>query len=249
LQPNPSPSPSPYLHPNLHPTLHPTLHPNLHPSPNPVILIFTLLLTPGVYKTKLCIAFENGHCQNGTSCNFAHGDHELQALDPAVMRALADGTYFDSPHDPTSSKRGREDSGLETGPEPPGKSARGASGLHVSAVTGIVEIPTRATEPENKNRVQKRPRGEEKPATICKYYLKSSCNKGAACEFRHEGTVGIIEDTICKFLMGGSCSKGSNCSFSHDLKLVPCKFMVCTGRCGDGDACRFSHLPPDPQVT
>jgi len=53
---------------------------------------------------------------------------------------------------------------------------------------------------------------------------------------------------VCQFLLKGSCLKGEACAFSHNLKLVPCKFMVCTGRCQNGASCRFSHEAPSTDV-
>ncbi len=36
-----------------------------------------------LFKTRMCVYFQQGRCQRGTACTFAHDPAELQAYNPA----------------------------------------------------------------------------------------------------------------------------------------------------------------------
>ncbi|CAK9175327.1 unnamed protein product [Ilex paraguariensis] len=51
------------------------------------------------------------------------------------------------------------------------------------------------------------------------------------------------EASICRYFVNGSCNRGSNCLFSHSLqaKRPVCKFFFSFQGCRNGDSCFFSH--------
>ncbi|XP_043710636.1 DExH-box ATP-dependent RNA helicase DExH8 [Telopea speciosissima] len=57
------------------------------------------------------------------------------------------------------------------------------------------------------------------------------------------GSSVISQASLCKFFINGSCNKGSQCSFSHSLqaKRPTCKFFLSFQGCRNGNSCFFSH--------
>ena len=64
----------------------------------------------------------------------------------------------------------------------------------------------------------------ESGAAVCEFFMKSTCNKGSYCPFRHtkgEKTV------VCKHWLRGLCKKGDQCEFLHEYdmtKMPECYF-------------------------
>ncbi|KAJ4968840.1 hypothetical protein NE237_015541 [Protea cynaroides] len=57
------------------------------------------------------------------------------------------------------------------------------------------------------------------------------------------GSSAINEASLCRFFINGSCNKGNHCSFSHSLqaKRPICKFFFSFQGCRNGSSCFFSH--------
>ncbi|KAJ0979801.1 hypothetical protein J5N97_015275 [Dioscorea zingiberensis] len=53
----------------------------------------------------------------------------------------------------------------------------------------------------------------------------------------------MLDATLCRFFITGSCNKGNQCSFSHSLeaKRPTCKFFHTLQGCRNGASCFFSH--------
>jgi len=132
---------------------------------------------PGVYKTKLCAAFEARGCTNGNRCRFAHGVAELKEPDQNALKALQDGTYDFKPlNKKNKAKRlhNEFEGGRSTVPLPTN------TALNAAAVTGIVLLPKTSPidVPVKYPAMKKRKKTTSQPRTICKYFMKSVCNKG-----------------------------------------------------------------------
>ena len=52
----------------------------------------------GLEKTRLCKYYADGHCSNGSSCKFAHGQAELRTPDQAGSFVEVDGTRGEFAH-------------------------------------------------------------------------------------------------------------------------------------------------------
>ncbi|KAL8253685.1 hypothetical protein R6Q59_031906 [Mikania micrantha] len=52
-----------------------------------------------------------------------------------------------------------------------------------------------------------------------------------------------LEASLCRYFVNGTCNKGSQCSFSHSLeaKRPVCKFFLSLQGCRNGNSCFFSH--------
>lgn len=64
----------------------------------------------------------------------------------------------------------------------------------------------------------------ESIAAVCEFYPKGSCQKGAACPFRH---VRGDRTIVCKHWLRGLCKKGDQCEFLHEYdmsKMPECYF-------------------------
>ena len=65
----------------------------------------------------------------------------------------------------------------------------------------------------------------ESGAAICTFYMKTVCNKGTACPFRH---VKGDRTVVCKHWLRGLCKKGDDCEFLHEYdmtKMPECYFF------------------------
>ena len=61
-------------------------------------------------------------------------------------------------------------------------------------------------------------------AAVCDFYVKSSCQKGTNCPFRH---VRGDKTIVCKHWLRGLCKKGDGCEFLHEYdmsKMPECYF-------------------------
>ncbi|RUS22307.1 cleavage and polyadenylation specific factor 4, 30kDa [Endogone sp. FLAS-F59071] len=84
---------------------------------------------------------------------------------------------------------------------------------------------------------------------ICKFFLKGTCNKGNACQFRHN--TGRDKAVVCKHWLRGLCKKGDQCEFLHEfnLKKMPeCRFYSMCGECSNGDDCMYLHIDPESKM-
>ncbi|XP_028255448.1 uncharacterized protein LOC114431928 [Parambassis ranga] len=76
---------------------------------------------------------------------------------------------------------------------------------------------------------------------ICRHFVWGRCHKADECQLEHiQGYNGLLKE-VCKFYVQECCTKGESCPYMH--KSFPCKFYHSTGKCFQGDDCRFSHEP------
>ncbi|OZJ06636.1 hypothetical protein BZG36_00298 [Bifiguratus adelaidae] len=90
---------------------------------------------------------------------------------------------------------------------------------------------------------------KQEDASVCKYYLRGTCFKGAACQFKHTNT--REKAVVCKHWLRGLCKKGDHCEFLHEfnLKRMPeCWFYSKYGECCNGDECMYLHIDPDSKI-
>ncbi|EME44288.1 hypothetical protein DOTSEDRAFT_71943 [Dothistroma septosporum NZE10] len=59
------------------------------------------------------------------------------------------------------------------------------------------------------------PAGQQKSATVCRYWLASGQCARADCRFAHE-----VQNHICKYWLQGNCLAGTSCLFSHDPTVM-----------------------------
>ncbi|KAF2164066.1 hypothetical protein M409DRAFT_25414 [Zasmidium cellare ATCC 36951] len=59
------------------------------------------------------------------------------------------------------------------------------------------------------------PAGQQKTATVCRYWLASGHCARADCRFAHQ-----VQNHVCKYWLQGNCIAGESCLFSHDPALL-----------------------------
>src|SRR5690242_6129814 len=57
---------------------------------------------------------------------------------------------------------------------------------------------------------------QQNPGEVCKFFLKGSCTKGAACPYKHSKGERAV---VCKHWLRGLCKKGEVCEFLHEYDL------------------------------
>ncbi|SMQ50832.1 unnamed protein product [Zymoseptoria tritici ST99CH_3D7] len=67
------------------------------------------------------------------------------------------------------------------------------------------------------------PLGQQKSATVCRYWLASGHCARADCRFAHE-----VQNHLCKYWLAGNCIAGSSCLFSHDPTILMQQFSLAT---------------------
>lgn len=85
-------------------------------------------------------------------------------------------------------------------------------------------------------------------SNVCKYFLRGSCHRGAACSFVHPQ--GQAASVVCKHYLRGLCSKGDLCEFLHEynLKKMPeCWFFTKYGECSNPE-CLYLHIDPATKI-
>jgi cleavage and polyadenylation specificity factor subunit 4 len=86
---------------------------------------------------------------------------------------------------------------------------------------------------------------------ICKYFLRGTCHKGAACQYKHTRGGDREKSVVCKHWLRGLCKKGEHCEFLHvfNMKKMPeCWFYSKYGECCNGDECLYQHIDPESKV-
>lgn len=84
-------------------------------------------------------------------------------------------------------------------------------------------------------------------AAVCEFYPKGSCQKGAACPFRH---VRGDRTIVCKHWLRGLCKKGDQCEFLHEYdmsKMPECYFYSRFNACHNKE-CPFLHIDPESKI-
>ncbi|KAF6028887.1 CPSF4 [Bugula neritina] len=79
---------------------------------------------------------------------------------------------------------------------------------------------------------------------ICTFHLRSICDIGRTCPFRH---VRAEKAVVCKHWLRGLCKKGDDCEFLHEYdmaKMPECYFFQKFGECGNKE-CPFLHIDPE----
>ena len=84
-------------------------------------------------------------------------------------------------------------------------------------------------------------------AAVCEFYVRSSCQRGAACPFRH---VRGDKTIVCKHWLRGLCKKGDQCEFLHEYdmsKMPECYFYSRFNACHNKE-CPFLHIDPEAKI-
>jgi len=118
----------------------------------------------GQFKTRLCTYFQQGHCSRGSSCTFAHGEHELQNSRPQAQARepsnLGCGMANQQPN-----WIGNGGSGIAGG------GGGGAGGLGCGAAGGGAGAGAS--------------RGSAYKVKLCTFFDQGKCTKGPTCTFAH----------------------------------------------------------------
>ncbi|KAJ0589881.1 putative RNA helicase transcription factor C3H family [Helianthus annuus] len=90
----------------------------------------------------------------------------------------------------------------------------------------------------NKNAVAFKLANSIKEIRIC-YLEDSTGNNQIQSLFSYNG----VEASLCRFFIKGTCNKGTQCLFSHSLeaKRPVCKFFLSLQGCRNGNSCLFLH--------
>jgi len=84
-------------------------------------------------------------------------------------------------------------------------------------------------------------------AAVCEFYVRSTCQRGASCPFRH---VRGDKTIVCKHWLRGLCKKGDQCEFLHEYdmsKMPECYFYSRFNACHNKE-CPFLHIDPEAKV-
>ena len=87
----------------------------------------------------------------------------------------------------------------------------------------------------------------ESTAGACSFFLKSGCERGNSCPYRH---IRATTSVVCKHWLRGLCKKGDECEFLHEYdmtKMPECYFYSKFSECGNKD-CPFQHIDPEKKV-
>lgn len=88
---------------------------------------------------------------------------------------------------------------------------------------------------------------------ICRFFLRGSCPRGAACPQRHSyslPTRGKEKSIVCKHWLRGLCKKGDACEFLHEYnlrKMPECWFFTKYGECSNPE-CLYLHVDPNSKA-
>jgi len=224
---------------------------------------------PENVKRNLCKFFDQGNCEKGSNCTWAHGAHELgQPVQAAPAPRVQVQSYvpISKPIIVTPAPAANQEKRTICKFWEEGKCQRGASCtfLHGPEVSASAK------------------------RTICKFWQENRCDKGRTCTFAHgshelsgrvivppapvvvQPAVGVTSrnSTVCKFWLQGDCQRGTTCQFSHaapggralagagagQIALPPpritsaqvqqkrtiCSFWL-QDKCDKGDNCTFAH--------
>mmetsp|Transcript_2969 Transcript_2969/g.6740 ORF Transcript_2969/g.6740 Transcript_2969/m.6740 type:complete len:335 (-) Transcript_2969:188-1192(-) len=174
-------------------------------------------------KRTLCKFFQEGHCDRGVSCGFAHSPYEIgqpvpgaapvapvglyQARAPMLLTAMTSAAattkrtlckFFQEGY----CERGTE-CGFAHGEHEIGQIVVGAGAGKASGGPQRVTVKR----------------------TFCKHFQEGNCQRGASCGFAHsEADIGMpvgqpekptTRRTMCKFHPLGTCERGDKCTFAH----------------------------------
>jgi len=156
---------------------------------------FSHNFAPAHRDPLVCKFWMQGRCQKGMSCGFRHPvlrpDHP--AMDgPPVLK------HFERP-------RGRFD--MEPSRRSLGGRTRGFDGYGPRRRESRERRPVRGSP----TFLEDKPRNA-KMQTLCKFFLKGDCERGAKCEFSHQTKPNPEK---CKFWGTAPCFKGEYCPYTH----------------------------------
>jgi len=224
---------------------------------------------PLAVKRSLCKYWQNGNCDRGALCTWAHGEHEIGM--PALT--LSQGAALDGSDVPS-----------ETGVEPPEETIQ----YSPSKPTAVGEVKRTICKFWLENACERGnsclfAHGRSELGTLASVELPAAAPRSSA--FRREDTSAavsgrrptsayvdevrsqasptkvddaLVRRTICKFWQEGTCDKtAGNCSWAHGEREIgtlapreykrPCKFYK-LGTCTKGDVCPFAHLEEQDDV-
>lgn len=175
-------------------------------------------------KRSLCKFWEEGNCEKGQHCTWAHGAHELGTGAPQAAPRVHVQQYIPISKAPimvTAAPNQEKRTICKFWEE--GKCQRGDA-------CGFIHGDELATT----TMIQEQPLPEKR--TICKFWQENRCDKGRTCTFAHGSAelagrtvvhaaappiimqpVGITAktNTVCKFWLQGDCQRSHACQFSH----------------------------------
>jgi len=183
------------------------------------------------FKTQMCKYFQNGSCQKGDQCTYAHGEHELggaaggMSAAPQGLMVPSGGAMSSAEDQAFNQLMGELQGGAPAAADaPPPWAANNAGGAPAPwAANG-------AGGDAGGGGKGGAPRGFK--TAMCKFFQMGTCQKGDGCTYAHgeyelqpgsqrlEPTTGQMvpsgfKTQMCKFHMMGSCQKGEACTYAH----------------------------------
>ncbi|CAE7796697.1 Gdi1, partial [Symbiodinium necroappetens] len=155
-------------------------------------------------KSKLCIHHTNGYCSRGSTCNFAHGEHELGTPQPSADAGWAAQSAQQDWQSNGWQSNGWQPSNWQSNGWQP--NAWQGNGWQAGGSNGSVQ---------------------------CRHFARGYCALGEKCNFAHDGPPPSFPDgwvirtkeeiqlynfktTLCRdFQKVGSCPRGDECTFAH----------------------------------
>eukprot|EP00434_Breviolum_minutum_P042750 symbB.v1.2.038065.t1/scaffold5805.1/size23493/2 len=199
-------------------------------------------------KSRICMHWLNGTCTKGSDCQFAHGAHELSAVQAGTWKTVLcnhfqKGTCTRGAN--CSFAHGEDElrdtyktvlcKYWETGNCKSGSKCNFAHGEKELVKIEPPKIEVKVEKPPEKGS-ETTGADEEVPVTKPKPEKVSKVN---------------TKDIPCRYWQNGFCSKGESCPFSHEgeqkeppqaqnFKTILCKYFA-QGNCTRGDSCNFAH--------
>mmetsp|Transcript_58959 Transcript_58959/g.121897 ORF Transcript_58959/g.121897 Transcript_58959/m.121897 type:complete len:420 (+) Transcript_58959:13-1272(+) len=154
-------------------------------------------------KTQPCMFWQEGRCQRGQGCRYAHGDEELRQACGAILCKhlqrrgrchLGDACWFSHTEHLSDGEPAASRSGPCSNSAPSGSSQ----------------------DPESPRRS-----GRDK-TLICKFWLKNRCDR-SNCKYAHgeEEKRRACKAIMCLFEASGGCRLGAECLYAHSWERLP----------------------------
>jgi len=204
------------------------------------------------FKRTICRFWQEGRCEKGNTCGFAHGEEEIgnpvlgEALPAHAQREHAYQSHVKMPNQ-TEIKRtickfwqeGRCDKGVTCG------FAHGEHEIGDPVAESSLAPPTflaaanQLSTPQNSTEM---PIHVDVKRTICKFWEEGRCGKGDSCSFAHgvKQLGELVHDGKQIGLRVSGLDQSEVNRFARELKRPLCKFWL-EGACSRGDACTFAH--------
>lgn len=196
-------------------------------------------------KTKLCKYWiENGKCENGDHCKYAHGKKELRPNVSLNQIAYLLEKLVNKQEKPTSPKSKPIDKTVLY------KNAHGEE-LQTAQSSKFNKPDSTHNSVHSEDNVVQQPQQDHHifhKTKICSYFQKGFCKNDKDCKFAHGAEelqvfpkTKLYKTELCKYYEStGKCNYEAECKFAHGKQELRCRFQ---GKCTK-KPCQLIHDIP-----